>query len=202
VSIIEKVNTIFFESFAKHISPRKPFGLDGAFINDENFKSSSDGLDKPIICYGKGKKIGYVEERNIVSNKDWIPIYKVFTPYANNIGTELNDDNLNSFVGEPNTICTETYLVIGFNLNLDSISALNVTKYLKTRFLRFNLSLAKASQHATSKTYQFVPLQDFTSSSDINWDMSISEIDRQLYKKYRLTEGEINFIESMIRLME
>jgi hypothetical protein len=59
----------------------------------------------------------------------------------------------------------------------------------------------KTSQHGTSKTYKFVPLQDFTSNSDINWSKSILEIDQQLYKKYNLTGNEIEFIEKMIKPM-
>ena len=63
-------------------------------------------------------------------------------------------------------------------------------------------SLAKASQDATSKTYQFVPMQNFTNNSDIKWNKSISEIDKQLYKKYGLSPDEIEFIEQKIKPME
>lgn len=202
ISIVNKVsNYAGFESFSKLISSRKPFGLDGKFINDYRFKSSKNGLNKPIVCYGKGKKIGYIEKEDIKVKKDWIDKFKVFTPYANNIGTELNDDNLNSFIGEPGTVSTETYLVIGADLLLDYVSAENITKYFKTKFLRFQLSLAKASQHATAKTYQFVPLQNFTSTSDIDWTQSVADIDRQLYAKYGLSEEEVAFIEGMIKGM-
>ena len=83
-------------------------------------------------------------------------------PYTNNIGTELNDDNQNSFVGEPNSVCTETFLVVGAELNLDKNSAENLSNYLKTKFARFLLSLAKTNQHATQNTYRFVPVQDFS----------------------------------------
>ena len=62
-------------------------------------------------------------------------------------------------------------------------------------------SLAKASQDATAKTYRFVPLQDFTSNSDIDWSQLIPEIDKQLYKKYGLTTEEIQFIESNVKEM-
>ena len=64
------------------------------------------------------------------------------------------------------------------------------------------LSLAKTSQHATAKTYRFVPMQDFTSKSDINWNKSIPEIDKQLYAKYGLSDDEITFIEEKIKPME
>jgi hypothetical protein len=62
-------------------------------------------------------------------------------------------------------------------------------------------SLTKISQHGTSKTYKFVPLQDFTSKSDIDWSKSIEEINQQLYKKYKLSKEEIEFVEKMIKPM-
>jgi len=202
VEIIDKINSEGnFKSMAEFISPLRPFGFRGYFTNDEKFRSNSDGLNSPVICYGKGKSIGYVERSEVSVRKTWIDKFKVFTPRANNIGTELNDDNLNSFIGDPGTICTESYLVIGVDLKLDKESAKNLSKYLKTKFLRFMHSMAKASQDATSKTYKFVPLQAFTENSDINWSKSIPEIDQQLYKKYKLSEGEIEFIESMIKSM-
>ncbi len=121
-------------------------------------------------------------------------MWKVFTPRANNVGTQLNDDNLNTFVGAPGTICTESYIVIGAELGLDEISTNNLSKYLTARFARNFHSLAKASQDATAKTYRFTPLQDFTDDSDIDWSVLVQEVDKQLYKKYGLTEDEINHI--------
>jgi hypothetical protein len=202
VEILDKViGSTTFKPFDTYISSRKPFGLDSAFIKNSKFNLSKDGLKKPLLCYGRGKKIGYVESDLIKNNTNLINRFKVFAPYANNIGTELNDDNLNSFLGTPGTICTESYIVIGAELELDKITATYVSKYLSTRFLRFMHSLLKASQHATAKTYRFVPLQDFTKKSDIDWNQSIEDIDNQLYKKYNLTSEEIEFIESMIKPM-
>jgi hypothetical protein len=191
-----------FKSFENNVSPRKPFGLDGAFSNDSEFKESKAGLINPLICYGKGKKIGYIEKGKLNIKDSLVNCFKVFTPYANNIGTELNDDNLNTFVGKPGSICTETYIMLGFNLLLNETSANNLANYFTTRFSRFLHSLAKSSQHGTSKTYKFVPLQDFTSNSDIDWSKSIPEIDQQLYAKYNFSEEEIDFIERMIKPMK
>jgi hypothetical protein len=202
VSIIEKLSmSSNFESLTKHVSAAKAFGFRTYFIRDKRFRSSSKGLKEPIACYGRANAIGYVNKSEVVSHKDWIEVWKVYVPESNNIGTELNDDNQNSIVGEPNTICTETYLVVGAELSLNKISSKNLSNYLRTRFARFMHSLAKISQHGTSTTYQFVPLQNFTSKSDIDWSKSIEEIDKQLYKKYRLTKEEISFIESMIKPM-
>lgn len=202
IGIIQKV---FAEknakSFSDYVSSRKPFGLDTTFAKSASFKDSGEGLKNPVTCYGKNWAVGYVERDEIPSHKEWIDDWKVFAPYANNIGTELNDDNLNTVIGTPNTVCTETYLLLGVNLNLDEISAKNLSKYTKTRFLRALHSLAKVSQHATAKTYRFVPLQDFTPASDIDWNKSVSEIDKQLYKKYDLSAEEIEFIETKVKEM-
>ena len=203
ITIIDKIKIDpTFESLSKYVSSLRPFGFRGYFIRDERYRSSSSGLKNPIICYGKGKKIGYLKRNEIIVNSKWIDVYKVITPRANNIGTELNDDNLNSFIGSPRTICTESYIIIGANLNLTKSSAKNLSNYLKTKFVRFLHSLAKSSQDATSKTYQFVPIQNFNTSSDINWKKSIKEIDHQLNKKYKLTKEEIEFIERMIKPMK
>src|SRR5690625_2942656 len=152
--ILTNVINTNFSSISENISSIKPFGIDTTFTNDSQFKSNKKELKEPVICYGKGMKKGYIEKDIIEKNIDWIDTYKLYTPRANNIGTELNDDNLNTHVGLPNTICTESYLVIGANLNLDKNSAQNLSKYFSTKLVRYLHSLAKASQDATSKTYR------------------------------------------------
>lgn len=89
-------------------------------------------------------------------------------------------------------ICTESYIVIGADMDLSEQQAINLSEYLQTRFARFCHSLAKASQDATSKTYRFVPVQDFNKG----WT------DEELYKKYKLTDEEIEFIKATIKEME
>ncbi len=203
INILKKVkNYSKFKSLEDFISSRKPFGFEANIIKKVKlFRPTANKLKNPIICYGKGRKVGYLERSEVKKNDEWIDKYKVYTPRANNIGTELNDDNLNAFIGNPKTICTESYIVVGVDLELNKTSAQNIRKYFKTKFARFQHNIRKASQDATSKTYKFVPLQDFTSKSDIDWKKSINEIDQQLYKKYKLTKKEIDFIESMIKPM-
>jgi site-specific DNA-methyltransferase (adenine-specific) len=94
------------------------------------------------------------------------------------------------FYGEPNSCCTETYLVIG-PYSSKKIAE-NVISYIQTRFFRFLVLLRKNTQHAAKSVYTFVPTQNF----DEPWT------DEKLYKKYGLTEDEIAFIESMIRPMD
>lgn len=192
LSVLEKVMRCCGDDvMAKHVSSRKPFGLSTDFIKTSKYKSKSTGMDYPIPCYGKGKNVGYVEFNEIPNHQDWVGKWKVFTSRANNIGTELNDDNLNTFIGKKE-ICTESYIVIGADMNLSEGEARNLADYLQTRFARFCHSLAKVSQDATSKTYRFVPVQDFTRK----WT------DEELYMKYKLSDDEIKFIESTIKEME
>lgn len=76
-------------------------------------------------------------------------------------------------------------------------------KYVKSKFGRAMLGIMKTTQNNQSKnTWSKVPLQDFTPNSDINWNLSISEIDRQLYEKYNLDQNEIDFIESKVKAMD
>ena len=186
VYAIEKDNSI-----APYVSSAKAFGFRTFFIKDRKFRTTSSECAIPIKCYGRGNRIGFVEKKEVLSNRAWIDRWKVYVPESNNIGTELNDDNQNAFVGNPRTVCTESFLVIGAELDLNKKKSANLCSYLKTKFARFMLTFAKNSQHGTSKTYRFVPLQDFSRS----WT------DAELYAKYKLTDEEIAFIESMIKPM-
>lgn len=189
------------ELIFNYISVRKPFGIESNIIKTDKFRPTNSDLSSPIICYGKSKAIGYMERDEVEVRSQWIDLWKVFTPRANNVGTELSDDNLNTFVGEPKTICTEAYMVIGVELGLDKVSANNLSTYMTTKFTRYLHSLSKGSHDAAAKTYRFIPLQDFTDGSDIDWSVSVKEVDKQLYKKYGLSVDEINHIESKIKEM-
>ena len=133
-----------------------------------------------------------MEFNDIPAHVEWVDRIKVFVPRANNIGTELNDDNLNAFVARENTICTESYIAIGGDLCMTMNQATNMSNYLRTRFARFMHSLAKVSQDATAKTYRFVPLLD----------MNKVWTDELLYARFSLTHEEIDFIESTIKPMD
>jgi type II restriction enzyme len=78
----------------------------------------------------------------------------------------------------------------------------NCWKYIKTKLFRALVGVRKHDQGASKAIYHYVPIQDFTEHSDIDWSKSVAEIDAQLYKKYNLTPDEITFIETMIKPME
>lgn len=195
------INLYNSNNLSSIVSVRNPYGLSTNFKKNKQFKSSKDLLKQPVKVYASNNTIGYVERDILEKGKENIDKIKVFTAFANNIGTDLSDDNLNLFIGNSGEICTETFLEIGYNLNLQLNEAENIGKYLQTKFVRFLISLIKANQNGTRKTYRLVPMQDFTNNSDIDWSKSIKNINMQLYKKYNLDNDEINFIETRIQEM-
>jgi len=102
-------------------------------------------------------------------------------------------------IGEPLIGYTQSFISIGaFETYIEAEAAY---KYIKTKFARVMLGILKVTQDNRKEVWKFVPLQDFTSASDIDWSQSLSDIDRQLYAKYGLSEEEIGFIEGMIKVM-
>ena len=103
-------------------------------------------------------------------------------------------------VEAPHVGLTESFLSIGTFKN--KVEAGNALKYCKTRFTRVLVGILKNTQDITPQKWRYVPLQDFTSKSDIDWSGTVEEIDRQLYEKYKLTKAEIKFIETHVKAME
>ena len=184
ISIYRKIKSLKEERFNKHISSRKPFGI------TTNAKGNKQNGEDTIKIFSFPEN-GFIKRNLVKQNESWINEYKVYISYA--YGERGAFPYLvigKPFLGEPNTCCTETYLVIR---PFDSLQKCeNVISYMRTRFFRFLVLLKKNTQHATSKVYSLVPIQDFNES----WT------DEKLYKKYGLTAEEIAFIESMVRPME
>jgi len=125
--------------------------------------------------------------------------YKVLVPKAAGSG-HFGDSLPPMFVAEPDVAFTQTYISIGVFDN--EREATNLLKYLKTKMCRSLLYVLKVTQDNLPAVWRYIPKQDFTLSSDIDWTKSIPEIDRQLYKKYGLDKEEIAFIESHVKEME
>jgi len=129
--------------------------------------------------------------------------YKVMIPKAGGsgaIGEVLPTPLVGTpLVGTPLVGFTETFISIGETDSKDEAEA--ALKYVKTKFARTMLGILKVTQNNTKTAWKFVPLQDFTLSSDIDWSKSIHEIDLQLYRKYGLDEKEIKFIETHVKEM-
>ena len=157
--------------------------------------------DNDIMVYGvlKGKRRGKFIHRKYVDITDEnISKYKIVTPKADGNGA-FGDTLTNPEILEPNSGFTHTFLGIGGFL--DKLEAEHSLKYIKTKFVRALLSVLKVTQDLNADKWKYVPLQDFSPSSDIDWSQSVAEIDRQLYAKYGLSAEEIAFIESHVKEM-
>lgn len=194
ITILRKVQNSNIVSFASVVKPAMTFGL-RTYITEFDSNTPSDKHTKVYANHC----IGYIKTSKITSGIEYINKWKVLLPEAIGSG-DMTKDICKPILSEPNSINTETYIMNGPYKTKEE--AKNVIKYINSRFFHFMLGLKKVTQHTTSKVYQFVPLQDFSSRSDIDWKGTPDDIDRQLYAKYGLDDEEIEFIESMIRPME
>ncbi len=157
--------------------------------------------EEHIQVYGllNGTRVYRWFRKSYVNFVDNLDKYKVFVPKANGSGA-LGEVLSTPVIGQPVIGHTETFLSIGcFDSENEAEACL---KYVKSKFARIMLGILKITQDNSSEKWKYVPLQDFTSSSDIDWSKSIPEIDRQLYAKYGLDEKEIEFIETHVKEMQ
>ncbi len=130
--------------------------------------------------------------------------YKVILPTSNGsgaIGEVLSTPLVGTpLVGTPLVGYTRSFIGIGSFDTKEEAEA--CFKYIKSKFARTMLGVLKITQDNNRETWKYVPLQDFTEKSDIDWSKSVAEIDVQLYKKYGLSQQEIDFIESHVKEME
>lgn len=188
VSIIHKV-TKENDRLADIITSRKPFGVDSFARGNKNKISDSD------LCLISSAGIGYLPENTINQGLELINKYQVIIGKA--LSGHIGETDENGQVKvlakldilKPREICTESYLCIGNFDNIKEVS--NLRTYMSTKFVRFLLLQALTSMNITKDKFCFVPLQDFNEE----WT------DENLYKKYGLTQEEIDFIESMIKPM-
>lgn len=144
-----------------------------------------------------GRIYRYIRKEYIQEN-DFLMTYNVFVPESNGSGA-IGEVLSTPLIGEPLIGHSDTFLSIGsFKTKKE---AENCMKYIKTKYARVMLGILKATQHNPAATWKYVPLQDFTENSDIDWSKSIHEIDLQLYKKYGLDQHEIDFIETHVKEM-
>jgi len=182
VPILEKVRAKGEQTLNARVSSRKPFGLATNFKG----KPSKTGLKNPIQLY-ENQRTGWIERTAIAVNSAWIDEWKVLMTAVQGTSAAVETKFLSKpIIAEPGAACTETYLVAGHFDN--ETEAINFAKYLRTRFVRFLVSLRKATQHATRDVYAFIP--------DLPLDQEWT--DAKLYKRYGLTKDEIAFIESQV----
>lgn len=182
VPILEKVSAKSEPVLSSRVSSQKPFGLRTFFHGNPDPK----GLKDPVKLYGS-QRISWVARTDVPQNQEWIDQWKVLVSSVQGTSAAVERIFLGKpIVAGPGAACTETYLVAG--LFEDEQQAQRYANYLRTRFVRFLVSLRKSTQHAARGVYGFIP----DLPMEENWT------DAKLYKRYGLTDPEIEFIESQI----
>lgn len=140
----------------------------------------------------------YISKKYVEQDHSNLLQYKVCVPRVNGKGV-LGETLSTPVILGPGEGYTQTFIGIGDCPS--RTEAENLLKYIKTKFLRAMLAIKKVTQDNERDTWSMIPLQDFTSASDIDWDKPVSDIDKQLYAKYGLDDKEITFIESHVKEM-
>ena len=145
----------------------------------------------------------YVLRKYIADSSETLDKWKVLVPESNGASGKLGDEPARiiskPIIAEPGVGYTQTYIAVGkFNSEFETKACLN---YILTKFTRTMLGILKVTQHNPGSKWIYVPLQDFTPSSDIDWSKSIAEIDEQLFDKYGLDERERDFIRTKVKEM-
>ena len=150
--------------------------------------------------YGRqnGKRVFRFLRSDYLEPCEGLNNYKVIVAESNNSGA-FGETLVEPIIGERDVATTQTFITIGFFKTKDEAGA--ALKYIKSKFARAMLGTLKVTQHNKRDAWDNVPLQDFTSNSDIDWAQSVTDIDRQLYAKYDLDDEEIQFIESHVKEM-
>ncbi len=164
-----------------------------------NEKPNDDNKYIQILGRENNLRVSKYIRKDYVNNPANLQSYKVYIAQAN--GTGAFGEALSTIIiGAPNVGATETFISIGdFK---EEENARNLRKYLMTKFARALLSVLKVTQNGNKPVWRMIPMQDFTSDSDIDWSQSIHDIDQQLYKKYGLTAEEVDFIEKNVKEMK
>ena len=182
VSILQKVRAKKEPTLDSRVSTGKPFGLRTFFHG----KPEAKGLKHPVKLFGS-QRVTWIGRSEVHTNEDWIDDWKVLMTAVQGTSAAVETKFLSKpIVAGPGTACTETYLVAGRFASEEE--AERYASYLRTRFVRFLVSLRKSTQHATRDVYSFVP--------DVTYDEDWT--DQKLYKRYGLTQDEVNFIESQV----
>jgi hypothetical protein len=196
LSIIEKVAKE--QRFSDIVSNRKPFGIETDMFNEPKRYPEANLQFKPFENYlkiygvkgikgGARRMIGYISPEIITNNQKAVNKYKLFFSKTYSTGA-INPPEI--IIGEPNAVCTSTFLMIGYFENEEEQR--NCLAYMNTSFFKILLYFGKGTMNVTKSVFGLIPMQDFSEP----WT------DEKLYKKYGLTEEEIGFIESMIRPMD
>lgn len=189
VEILYKVRKKQEASVMELLTGDTPFGI---ATNFDNFEARRRAGDVSLHLVKKGKReIGYLPKKFIKKNADLIDRWKVLAPKAGSDGGQKIPDSVlgKPLIAAPGSVCTQTFIALSVDSRTEALSACS---YYTTKFFRFLVSLRKITQDALRGTYAWVPQQ--------NWDRTWT--DAALYRKYDLTQEQIDFVEAVIKPME
>ena len=162
-------------------------------------ESKNNDSEVKILGLIKNKRVYKYISRNYLLPSENLDCYKVLLPKSNGSGA-IGEVLSTPLVGEPLVGHTQSFISIGACETREEADAL--LKYIKSKFARTMLGILKITQDNPTPKWKYVPLQDFTENSDIDWSKSVHDIDLQLYAKYGLDDKEIKFIENHVKEME
>lgn len=163
------------------------------------FKEEEFPLSYKILGRHNNERTWRYISQEYVERHENLHKWKVILPVSNGTGT-LGEALSTPIIAEPLTGYTRSFISIGaFDTQKEAEALL---KYIKTKFTRTMLGILKITQDNTAEKWAYIPVQDFTLKSDIDWTKEVYEIDQQLYKKYNLEQSEIDFIEENVRTMD
>lgn len=195
VSILRKIVVKNEITLNSKVSTQRPFGL--------RTYARPTGQGNITLRWNGGT--GLIEKEAVTAGTEIIDKWKVIVSrvfYEHAGKADKNGQNRVLSILDilpPDSVCTETYIVI--DSFKSEAEAINLKKYLQSKFARFLVLQASSSIMITKNSFVFVPIQNYTFNSDIDWSQSIPDIDKQLYKKYGLSLDEIDFIESHVKEM-
>lgn len=200
---------LFFEKYPE----KRALNNNNNVVNSNAFNKFEDVFTEEPTCeddicflgrYNNKRAYRYIIKEYIEDNP-YITQNKVIFAQTNGGAGTITDGKAAAVMGQPTVSYkmsgfTDSFICIGLGDNKNA--AENCAKYIRTKFMRALLATLKRTGSITKDKWANVPLQDFTDSSDIDWSKSIVEIDKQLYKKYNLSDEEITFIETKVKEME
>lgn len=188
--------------------------------SDAQFRVSTNAFEELAFLFHQSRQgdgsdyaqfLGVIANRRVfrwirseyITGPESFDMYKVAVPAANGSGSTTDFFGVplnNPTVLGPGVGVTQTFITVGsFESEAEAQACL---KYVKSKFARAMLGVLKVTQHNPANTWKYVPAQDFTNASDIDWSPPVPGVDQQLYAKYGLDADEVAFVENQVKAME
>ena len=183
LGIIDKVWSV--DSFSEHVSNTNPFGIE----TNQDIKHGS------LKLYRSFGKIDNIDRNDIQRGTEYIDTYGnlILRTFGYGENNEKFEPLSTPIIKMPGDVCTGSYLLVYPTTRKEVADRVN--KFMQTRFVAYLVDLRKSTHNCTREAYRFIPMQDFENNSDINFDLSVEEINNQLYEKYKFNACEISHIE-------